>query len=162
MRRRTVARERRLELVALHLPAPLSLGLETHVGMDQTFIVLAGSGIATVGDRTVELKRGDALVVLAGTPHDLRATEDLHLYTVYTPVVPGVFDHGNALKDAREALHSVVKNAPIKYNATLVDLLRRMDAHSGGEHDEHAALLVGAAQQWVDFLSGSALIEDTD
>lgn len=151
--RRVIAKEDRLELVALQLPAGQELGLETHDGMDQTFVVLEGSGIGTVGTRTVSLERGDAMVVVAGVPHNVRATTDLSLYTFYTPLVPGVFDHAPSM---RRELRAAIPLADEVYVPTLQGLLNHLEEP---ERHPHAAMLVESAERWVDFVHADARLK---
>jgi len=48
--------------------------LHSHEGQDKLYVVLEGSGEATVGDRTEVLNAGDAAFAPSGVPHSMRNT----------------------------------------------------------------------------------------
>jgi mannose-6-phosphate isomerase-like protein (cupin superfamily) len=62
--------------------------METHVDVDQFFRVESGKGVAILNGKEHKLEDGSAVVVPAGTKHNIvnaSKTEALKLYTVYTP-----------------------------------------------------------------------------
>lgn len=76
------------QLVLMTLLPMEEIGLETHADNDQFFRFESGEGTVIIGDTTVQVKDGDAVVVPAGTPHNIRntsTTSPLKLYTLYSP-----------------------------------------------------------------------------
>lgn len=136
----------RYQVVFMNLESNADWPKESHPGMDQLFFILSGSGTATAGTKEVSLQPGDVLTIPAGTEHAVAAsTQGMQLWTVYTPVVPGVFEH----KNVQEELRAALEVAPLEYQDSMMSLLQRMEAVAIGEYDEHAHLLESAAQQWT-------------
>ncbi len=76
------------QLVIMTLQAGEEIGLERHEGHDQFIRVEAGSGVAILDGERHALEDGVAVVIPAGTEHNVlntSATEPLRLYTIYTP-----------------------------------------------------------------------------
>ena len=76
------------QLVVMALNPGEEIGQETHPDTDQFIRVEAGSGKAILDGQEYPLADGSALVIPAGTEHNVvntSATEPLKLYTVYTP-----------------------------------------------------------------------------
>jgi mannose-6-phosphate isomerase-like protein (cupin superfamily) len=76
------------QLVLMTLQPGEEIGLERHDGIDQFIRVEAGQGEAVLDGERQPLAHGSAVVVPAGTEHNVvntSATEPLRLYTVYTP-----------------------------------------------------------------------------
>lgn len=77
-----------LQLVLMSLLPNEEIGVEVHETVDQFFRVESGEGkIIMNGEETV-IKDGSAIVVPAGTQHNLintSADKPLKLYTIYTP-----------------------------------------------------------------------------
>jgi mannose-6-phosphate isomerase-like protein (cupin superfamily) len=76
------------QLVLMTLQPGEEIGLETHDGIDQFIRVEAGEGEALLAGERQSLADGSAIVIPAGTEHNVvntSATEPLRLYTVYTP-----------------------------------------------------------------------------
>jgi mannose-6-phosphate isomerase-like protein (cupin superfamily) len=76
------------QLVVMALNPGEEIGQETHPDTDQFIRVEAGSGKAILDGQEYSLADGSALVIPAGTEHNVvntSATESLKLYTVYTP-----------------------------------------------------------------------------
>ena len=64
------------------------IGLETHADTDQFIRVEEGTGKAILDGQEYRLKAGSAIVIPAGTEHNVINTsskEALKLYTLYTP-----------------------------------------------------------------------------
>jgi len=64
------------------------IGLETHTDNDQFFRVEKGNGKCVIDGNEYTLADGDAVVVPSGAKHNVMnvsATEDLKLYTIYSP-----------------------------------------------------------------------------
>lgn len=75
------------QLVLMSLKPGEEIGMEVHPNIDQFFRFEAGHGKAILNGEEVTLKDGDALVVPAGTNHNIINTggEALKLYTIYSP-----------------------------------------------------------------------------
>lgn len=76
------------QLVVMSLRPGEDIGLETHPDIDQFLRVEAGTGKAILDDVEHDLGDGSAVVVPAGTKHNVvntSKTEPLKLYTIYTP-----------------------------------------------------------------------------
>lgn len=141
----------RYQVVFMNLEPNANWPKETHPGMDQLFFVFSGTGKAKSGaTNTILLQPGDALTVPAGVEHEIAALErGLQMWSVYTPVKPGVFQHDLL---PQEKLRAVLADAPPEYQGTIESLLQRMEAVAAGQTDEHAHLLVEAAQQWTELI----------
>ncbi|MBU4381043.1 cupin domain-containing protein [Candidatus Parcubacteria bacterium] len=77
-----------MQLVLMSLKPLEDLGLEIHETIDQFFRIEKGQGKIVMNGEETELKDGSAVVVPAGTEHNLintSETEDLKLYTIYSP-----------------------------------------------------------------------------
>ena len=76
------------QLVLMRLRPNEEIGMETHESNDQFFRVEKGHGKCLIDGHEYELNDGDAVVVPSGTLHNiinLSDTEDLKLYTIYSP-----------------------------------------------------------------------------
>lgn len=60
---------------------------EAHEKSDQVLLMLSGKLSGTVGPETVELKKGDVLLIRAGTPHRFRnaGRQRAVTFNVYSP-----------------------------------------------------------------------------
>lgn len=77
-----------IQLVVMALPPKGEIGVEVHPTTDQFFRIEAGTGTLVVNGESHQVKDGDAIVVPAGTQHNLinsSETEELKLYTLYAP-----------------------------------------------------------------------------
>jgi mannose-6-phosphate isomerase-like protein (cupin superfamily) len=75
------------QLVLMSLRPEEEIGEETHT-LDQFIRVEAGRGVAILDGVKHEISDGAAVVIPAGTKHNVvneSATEDLKLYTLYSP-----------------------------------------------------------------------------
>ena len=78
----------RFQLVVMSLAPGEEIGLEMHMDTDQFFRVEAGQGTAMLDGEEVKLKEGSALIIPAGTEHNVINTSSkraLKLYTLYSP-----------------------------------------------------------------------------
>ena len=78
----------RSQLVIMTLQPGEEIGMEHHTGHDQFIRVEAGEGIAILDGEEHKLSDGVAVVIPAGTEHNVintSATEPMRLYTLYTP-----------------------------------------------------------------------------
>jgi mannose-6-phosphate isomerase-like protein (cupin superfamily) len=76
------------QLVVMRLRRSEDIGMEVHPDVDQFFWIVQGTAQAILDGVETEVKTGEALVVPRGTNHNIintSATEDLKLFTVYTP-----------------------------------------------------------------------------
>jgi mannose-6-phosphate isomerase-like protein (cupin superfamily) len=76
------------QLVVMALRPGEEIGLETHTGVDQFLRVEAGEGLAVLDGKEYPLKDGSAVVVPAGTAHNIinrSKTEFMKIYTIYSP-----------------------------------------------------------------------------
>ncbi len=76
------------QLVVMSLAPGEDIGLETHDDVDQFIRVEAGQGVALLNGQEHELGDGSAVVIPAGTEHNIinrSRSEALKVYTLYTP-----------------------------------------------------------------------------
>jgi mannose-6-phosphate isomerase-like protein (cupin superfamily) len=76
------------QLVVMALKPGEDIGMEVHVGTDQFIRVEAGEGQAILDGKEYPLADGSAIVIPAGTQHNVINTsrsEVMKLYTIYTP-----------------------------------------------------------------------------
>lgn len=76
------------QLVLMCLQPGEEIGLETHPDNDQFFRFESGEGLVIAGDDKYEVTDGDAVVIVAGTQHNIintSSTQTLHMYTIYSP-----------------------------------------------------------------------------
>ena len=77
-----------MQLVVMVLAPGEDIGMETHTDVDQFIRVEAGKGKALLNGKEHELGDGSAVVIPAGTEHNIVNTSHqgpLKLYTIYTP-----------------------------------------------------------------------------
>ena len=74
------------QLVLMSLKPQEEIGLEVH-GLDQFIKIEQGVGEAILDGKSTPIKQGFAVVVPAGTKHNIINTSqtDMKLYTVYSP-----------------------------------------------------------------------------
>jgi mannose-6-phosphate isomerase-like protein (cupin superfamily) len=78
----------RSQLVIMTLQPGEEIGVERHEGHDQFIRVEAGEGVALLDGEKHRLEDGVAVVIPAGTEHNVINTstsEPMRLYTLYTP-----------------------------------------------------------------------------
>jgi mannose-6-phosphate isomerase-like protein (cupin superfamily) len=78
----------RSQLVIMTLRPGEEIGMEHHTGHDQFIRVEAGRGVAILDGENHPLEDGVAVVIPAGTEHNVintSTTEPMRLYTLYTP-----------------------------------------------------------------------------
>ena len=76
------------QLVVMALKPGEDIGRETHPDTDQFIRIEEGVGKAIIDDEEFALEDGSAIVIPAGSEHNVintSSTESLKLYTVYTP-----------------------------------------------------------------------------
>lgn len=84
--RRVIYTTHHCQLVLMALKPQESIGLETH-DLDQLFRVEEGRGEVSLNGVITSIGPGFAIVVPAGSPHNIlnTGTDDLKLYTLYSP-----------------------------------------------------------------------------
>lgn len=92
------------QLVLMSLKPGEDIGMETHDDVDQFIRIEAGTGKAVLGGVEHELEDGSAIVIPAGTRHNVintSASEPMKLYSIYSPP-----EHppGTVHKDKAEAM----------------------------------------------------------
>lgn len=76
------------QLVVMSLLPNEEIGMEVHETVDQFFRIEKGQGKVVMNSEEHEIKDGSAIVVPAGTKHNVvntSTTEALKLYTIYSP-----------------------------------------------------------------------------
>lgn len=86
--RRVVSTGRRLQLVVMSLVPGEEIGSEVHPDTDQFIRIEQGRAVLVLDGRRHALQSGDAVLVPAGTRHNVinpSRTQVLKLYTLYAP-----------------------------------------------------------------------------
>ena len=96
------------QLVLMTLGPGEEIGRETHAEHDQFIRVEAGTGYVELGGERHELRDGSAVVIPAGTKHNVvndSEREALRLYTLYSPPehADGTVQHTKADEAAARA-----------------------------------------------------------
>lgn len=76
------------QLVLMSLRPGEDIGMEVHDGLDQFFRFEKGVGKVLIDGKEYEVKDGDVVIVPGGSEHNIvntSKTEDLKLYTLYSP-----------------------------------------------------------------------------
>lgn len=76
------------QLVVMCLQPNEDIGMEVHPNVDQFFRIEKGEGKVIMNGEEHLFKNGNAIIVPAGTQHNVintSATETLKLYTIYSP-----------------------------------------------------------------------------
>lgn len=76
------------QLVVMCLQPDEEIGMEVHNNVDQFFRIEDGEGKVVMNGEEHLIKDGDAIIVPAGTNHNVintSGTEKLKLYTIYSP-----------------------------------------------------------------------------
>lgn len=76
------------QLVVMSIAPGEDIGMETHKDIDQFIRVEAGIGQAILNGKEYNLENGSAVVIPAGTAHNIvnrSKSEALKLYTIYSP-----------------------------------------------------------------------------
>ena len=98
-----------MQLVLMTLLPGEDIGLEVHNNVDQFFRVDAGHGKVVMNGQEQEIEDGFAVLVPAGTEHNIVNTGDepLRLYTIYAPPnhPDGTVHATKAEADEYEATH---------------------------------------------------------
>ena len=76
------------QLVVMSLLPNEEIGMEVHPTVDQFFRIEKGQGKVVMNGEESEIKDGSAIIVPAGTEHNVintSSTDALKLYTIYSP-----------------------------------------------------------------------------
>lgn len=76
------------QLVLMSLRPKEEIGLETHPDIDQFFRFESGQGKVVINNNEYKVSNGSAIIVPAGSKHNiinLSDSEELKLYTIYSP-----------------------------------------------------------------------------
>lgn len=75
------------QLVVMSLLPGEEIGLETHSSLEQFIRIESGTATVTLGEERFDAQDGTAIVIPAGTAHNVANTGDtaLKLYTIYAP-----------------------------------------------------------------------------
>lgn len=76
------------QLVLMNLKPKEDIGSEVHQIVDQFLRIEKGEGIVVIDTMEHKIKDGDAIIIPAGTQHNIintSNTEELKLYTLYSP-----------------------------------------------------------------------------
>jgi mannose-6-phosphate isomerase-like protein (cupin superfamily) len=73
------------QLVVMSLLAGEEIGLEVHPTVDQFFRIEKGTGKVVMEGKSKPFGPGTAIIVPAGTNHNVIATTAVKLYTIYSP-----------------------------------------------------------------------------
>ncbi|OIO54872.1 cupin [Candidatus Peregrinibacteria bacterium CG1_02_54_53] len=78
---------KRTQLVVMSIPVGEDIGMEVHGDHDQFIRVERGTGKAVLDSVEYPLEDGSAVVIPAGTQHNIVNTgkDDMRLYTIYSP-----------------------------------------------------------------------------
>lgn len=76
-----------MQLVVMTLKPGEEIGLEKHNHTSQFIRLESGNAKAIIGNKKYYLKEGDAIIIPPKTLHNIinNGSENLHLYTIYTP-----------------------------------------------------------------------------
>ncbi len=101
---------KRSQLVIMTLQPGEEIGMEHHEGHDQFIRVEEGEGVAILDGEKHRLEDGVAVVIPAGTEHNVintSQTAPMRLYTLYTPPEhpDGIIHETKAEADAYEKQH---------------------------------------------------------
>ncbi len=76
------------QLVLMSIAPGDDIGMETHKNVDQFFRIEKGIGRAVLDGKEYDLEDGSAVVIPAGTEHNIinrSKSEPLKVYTIYSP-----------------------------------------------------------------------------
>ena len=76
-----------MQLVVMSLKAGEDIGEEVHETVDQFIRVESGDGLAVLNGEETKISDGFAVVIPAGTKHNIinQGDSEMKLYTIYTP-----------------------------------------------------------------------------
>lgn len=86
--RRVLYTGKHAQLVLMSIAPGDEIGAEVHNGNDQFFRFEAGQGTVSIEDNQYQVRHGSAIIVPAGSKHNVvntSASQALKLYTLYAP-----------------------------------------------------------------------------
>ena len=86
--RKVLYTSKHLQLVLMTLKTGEEIGEEVHIGIDQFFRFESGNGKCIIDGNEYSVSDGDVIIVPAGSRHNVinnDSSEDLKMYTIYTP-----------------------------------------------------------------------------
>jgi mannose-6-phosphate isomerase-like protein (cupin superfamily) len=85
--RRVLVTGKHMQLVVMHLKTGQAIGMETHADNDQLVIVVAGQARLTVDGKVSRLGPHQALLIPAGSAHDVQADggKPAKIVVIYAP-----------------------------------------------------------------------------
>jgi len=86
--RKVLSTNEHSQLVVMSLKPMEDIGMEVHNDVDQFFRIDSGEGKVIANGQEFNITDGYAIVIPAGTEHNIintSETEDLKLYTIYSP-----------------------------------------------------------------------------
>lgn len=86
--RKVLYTAKHMQLVLMSLKPNEEIGMETHPDNDQFFRFEQGIGKCIIDGNEYEVRDGSAVVIPAGSEHNIvntSATEELKMYTIYSP-----------------------------------------------------------------------------
>lgn len=78
----------KIQLVLMSIKPNEEIGSEVHKKIDQFIRIEKGIAILVLNNERIKMKSGDAVVIPAGTKHNIinrSKTRDLKIYTIYGP-----------------------------------------------------------------------------
>ena len=86
--RKVIYSGKHLQVVLMSLKPGEEIGLETHPSTDQFFRFEGGKGKCIIDGNEYKIENGDAIVIPAGSKHNVINTdsvEEFKMYTIYAP-----------------------------------------------------------------------------
>lgn len=86
--RKVIYTGKHMQLVYMNIKPQDNIHLETHEEHDQFIRIEQGTGIAILNNKKYELSDDFAIIIPAGTQHEIintSKTQELKLYTIYSP-----------------------------------------------------------------------------
>ena len=86
--RKVIYSGKHLQVVLMSLKPGEEIGLETHPSTDQFFRFEGGKGKCSIDGNEYKVENGDAIVIPAGSKHNVINTdsiEEFKMYTIYAP-----------------------------------------------------------------------------
>ena len=86
--RKVLYTSKHLQLVLMTLQPNEEIGEEVHTDIDQFFRIENGQGLCIINGHIHNIKAGDAIIVPAGSRHNIinnDSMQTLNMYTIYTP-----------------------------------------------------------------------------
>ena len=116
--RRVLFTGKNSQLVIMSIPPGGEVGTETHKYTEQTLFFLSGTGEGMLDGKKFPVGPGDVVIVVPGTNHNFinTGTEDLKIYTTYTPPnhIDGLIEATKADADTNIEDEKIGETPPVK------------------------------------------------